>query len=121
MPLITNTHTLYETCQRLAQHSYVTVDTEFLRETTFWPKLCVIQLATEAEAVAVDALAPDLDLTPFFELMRDPNVVKVLDADVLPWLVVVLVAVAVPPVALLPVVPAPPPVPPEAWVLDVIA
>eukprot|EP01037_Dinobryon_pediforme_P017998 gene17998-18234_t len=80
MPLITNTHTLYETCQRLAQHSYVTVDTEFLRETTFWPKLCVIQLATESEAVAVDALAPDLDLTPFFELMRDPNVVKVFHA-----------------------------------------
>jgi ribonuclease D len=80
MPLITTTHTLIETCQRLAQHAYVTVDTEFLRETTFWPKLCVIQLASEAEAVAVDALADDLDLTPFFELMRDTNVVKVFHA-----------------------------------------
>ena len=80
MPLITTTHALIETCQRLAQHAYVTVDTEFLRETTFWPKLCVIQLASEAEAVAVDALADDLDLTPFFELMRDTNVVKVFHA-----------------------------------------
>ncbi len=80
MPLITTTHALSQTCQRLAQHSFVTVDTEFLRETTFWPKLCVIQLASESEAVAVDALAPELDLTPFFELMRNQNVVKVFHA-----------------------------------------
>jgi ribonuclease D len=41
----------------MARHPYVTVDTEFLRETTFWPKLCVVQIASDAEAVAVDALA----------------------------------------------------------------
>lgn len=80
MPLITTTDRLAETCARLARHPFVTVDTEFLRETTFWPRLCVIQLASEEEAVAVDALAPDLDLTPFFALMADEKVVKVFHA-----------------------------------------
>ncbi len=80
MDLITTTEALAAVCQRLATHPFVTVDTEFLRETTFWPKLCVIQIASEAEAVAVDALAPDLDLTPFFDLMRNPDVVKVFHA-----------------------------------------
>lgn len=58
----------------------MTVDTEFLRETTFWPKVCVIQLASPDEAVAVDALAEGLDMQPFFTLMADPNVVKVFHA-----------------------------------------
>ena len=80
MDLIASTSDLAAVCQRLAGHAFVTVDTEFLRETTFWPKLCVVQLASEAEAVAVDALAPDIDLGPFFDLMRDPNVVKVFHA-----------------------------------------
>ena len=64
----------------MARHSFVTVDTEFLRETTFWPKLCVVQLASPDEAIAVDALADGLDLTPLFALMADPNVVKVFHA-----------------------------------------
>jgi len=80
MSLITNSAILAETCARLARHPFVTVDTEFLRETTFWPKVCVIQLASDAEAVAVDALAPDLDLTPFLDLMANPAVVKVFHA-----------------------------------------
>ena len=80
MSLITTTESLAQTCRRLAQHPYVTVDTEFLRETTFWPKVCVIQLASEEEAVAVDATAEGLDLGPFFELMADPKVVKVFHA-----------------------------------------
>ncbi|MDF2115634.1 ribonuclease D [Roseiarcaceae bacterium H3SJ34-1] len=80
MSLITNSAVLAETCGRLARHPFVTVDTEFLRETTFWPKVCVIQLASDAEAVAVDALAPDLDLTPFLDLMANPAVVKVFHA-----------------------------------------
>jgi ribonuclease D len=80
MSLITNSAVLAETCARLALHPYVTVDTEFLRETTFWPKVCVIQLASEDEAVAVDALAPDLDLTPFLDLMANPAIVKVFHA-----------------------------------------
>jgi ribonuclease D len=80
MDLITTTQELAEVCARMARHPYVTVDTEFLRETTFWPKLCVVQLATDEEAVAVDALAEGLDLAPFFALMGDRAVLKVFHA-----------------------------------------
>ena len=80
MTLITTTEELAAVCRRLAQHPFVTVDTEFLRETTFWPKLCVLQLASDEEAVVVDALAPDIDLIPFLDLMADRAVVKVFHA-----------------------------------------
>ena len=80
MSLITTTEELSAVCARRAQHPYVTVDTEFLRETTFWPKLCVVQIASDAEAVAVDALADGIDLTPFFELMANKAVLKVFHA-----------------------------------------
>ncbi len=80
MNLITTTSDLADACKRLAAHDYVTVDTEFLRETTFWPKLCVIQLAGPDDAFIVDALATGLDLAPFFELMRDQSVIKVFHA-----------------------------------------
>ena len=80
MSLITTTEALAAVCERIARHPFVTVDTEFLRETTFWPKLCVIQLASDDEAVAVDALAEGLDLTPVFELMANPAIVKVFHA-----------------------------------------
>jgi ribonuclease D len=80
MKLIATTHDLTELCNRLATHTYITVDTEFLRETTFWPMLCVVQLASEDEAAAVDALAEGLDLAPLFALMADPGVVKVFHA-----------------------------------------
>lgn len=76
MHVITKTKDLAAACQRLAAHDYVTVDTEFLRETTFWPKLCVIQMAGPDMAFIVDALSEGLDLEPFFELMRDGNVTK---------------------------------------------
>lgn len=80
MDVITSTKDLAAACERLASHDYVTVDTEFLRETTFWPKLCVIQMAGPGMAYIVDALAEGLDLTPFFELMRDEAVTKVFHA-----------------------------------------
>ncbi|MDE2364936.1 MAG: ribonuclease D [Hyphomicrobiales bacterium] len=80
MTLIADSRELADICSRLARHPFVTVDTEFLRETTFWPKVCVIQLASPDEAVAVDALAEGLDLGPFFALMADKNVVKVFHA-----------------------------------------
>jgi ribonuclease D len=80
MSLLTSTEDLAAACARLARHPFVTVDTEFLRETTFWPKVCVIQLASPEEAFAVDTLADGLDLTPFFELMADTRVVKVFHA-----------------------------------------
>jgi ribonuclease D len=78
--LITTTSELALACQRFSRLSFVTVDTEFLRETTFWPILCVVQVASDDEALAIDALAPGLDLAPLFALMADPNVVKVFHA-----------------------------------------
>ena len=80
MSLLSTSQDVAALCERLAQHPFVTVDTEFLRETTFWPKVCVIQLASPEEAAAIDALAEGVDLTPFFELMANEAVVKVFHA-----------------------------------------
>jgi len=80
MSLITTNRDLAEACRRLAVHPFITVDTEFLRETTFWPQLCVVQLASPEEAIAVDALAEGIDLSPVFALMADPKIVKVFHA-----------------------------------------
>lgn len=78
--MISSTSDLAGACERLARHPFITVDTEFLRETTFWPKLCVVQIASLDEAVVVDALAEGLDLAPFFELMANEQVLKVFHA-----------------------------------------
>ena len=78
--IITTTEALAAACTRLAAFPFVTIDTEFLRETTFWPKLCVVQLASSEEAVVVDAVAEDLDLAPLFELLRNESVLKVFHA-----------------------------------------
>jgi ribonuclease D len=80
MQPITTTSELADACGRLARHPFVTVDTEFLRETTYYPLLCVAQMASSDEAVVVDALAPGIDLQPFFELMANENVLKVFHA-----------------------------------------
>jgi ribonuclease D len=80
MDLITTSEALAAFCQRAAKFDFVTVDTEFLRETTYWPKLCLIQAATDEEAVLIDPLAPKLDLKPFIALLDNPNVVKVFHA-----------------------------------------
>jgi ribonuclease D len=80
MELITTTADLAATCERMASHPFVTVDTEFLRETTYYPLLCVAQMATADEAVVIDALASDLSFDPFFELMANEQVTKVFHA-----------------------------------------
>jgi ribonuclease D len=80
MDLITTTDQLAAACARAAKHPYVTVDTEFLRETTYYPLLCVAQMASPDEAVVIDALAESIDLAPFFELMADEKVTKVFHA-----------------------------------------
>jgi ribonuclease D len=67
-------------CARMAKHPFVTVDTEFHRETTFWPVLCLVQLATDEEAVAIDAMAPGIDLAPLYALMANRKVLKVFHA-----------------------------------------
>ncbi len=87
MITITTTEALAEFCATAARHPYVTVDTEFLRERTYYSKLCLIQLAvpgeegpTEGEAVLVDPLADGISLDPLYALFRDPGVVKVFHA-----------------------------------------
>ncbi len=80
MQMITTTADLAKACSDLANAEYITVDTEFIRETTFWPELCLIQMASEDLAVLVDPLAGGIDLAPFFDLMADESVVKVFHA-----------------------------------------
>jgi len=73
--LITDTETLSALCGRLAQSSFVCVDTEFMRENTYWPELCLIQIADAQEAAAIDPLAPGLDLGPLLALLVDNEAV----------------------------------------------
>lgn len=84
MITITTTEALAEFCTRAAGSDYVTVDTEFLRERTYYSKLCLVQLAipgdAEEDAVLVDPLADGLSLDPLYTLFRDPDVVKVFHA-----------------------------------------
>ena len=80
MDLITTTEELAAICSRMARHPFVTVDTEFLRETTYYPLLCVAQMASPDEAVVIDALATGIDLAPFFALMENESVTKVFHA-----------------------------------------
>ena len=77
---ITDTARLAELCARLSKADYVTVDTEFLRENTFWPILCLVQLAGPDDEGAVDTLAKGIDLDPLYELMADERVLKVFHA-----------------------------------------
>jgi ribonuclease D len=78
--LITTTAALDALCARLRAERVVTVDTEFMRERTYWPELCVVQLAGGADVAVVDALAPDIDLAPLGALLADTNVIKVFHA-----------------------------------------
>ena len=80
MQLITDTEALFSACSALATHDYVTVDTEFLREQTFWPQLCLIQMAGPGLEFLIDPLAETIDLQPFFQLMANKEVVKVFHA-----------------------------------------
>jgi len=78
--LITTTGELAALCERLRRESFVTVDTEFMRERTYWPELCVVQLAGEEEVAVVDAEAPGIDLAPLGALLADTAVMKVFHA-----------------------------------------
>lgn len=80
MDIISTTGDLEAACNRLSQADFLTIDTEFIRETTFWPELCLIQLAADDMAFIVDPLANGVDLKPFFSLMADTSVVKVFHA-----------------------------------------
>ena len=84
MKMITDSATLAGVCADFAKSSYVTVDTEFLRERTYWSQLCLVQMARpgddSGDAVLIDPLADGIDLAPLWELMTDPDVVKVFHA-----------------------------------------
>ncbi len=80
-PLITTSDDLAKLCERLARSSFVAVDTEFMRENTYWPELCLVQIADENEAAAIDPLADGIDLTPLLDLLtRNEDVLKVFHA-----------------------------------------
>jgi ribonuclease D len=80
-PLVTDSQTLADLCARLARSPYVAVDTEFMRENSYWPELCLIQIADNEEAAAIDPKAPDLDMTPLLDLMvENDDVLKVFHA-----------------------------------------
>lgn len=79
-PIITDTEALSAFCSRLSKAPFITVDTEFLRESTFWARLCLIQMAGPGEAAIIDPLGDGLDLAPFYALMADDRVTKVFHA-----------------------------------------
>ena len=80
-PLIDSSEQLAALCARLAKSPFVAVDTEFMRENTFWPELCLIQIADAHEAAAIDPMAAGIDLTPLLELMtNNEDVLKVFHA-----------------------------------------
>lgn len=80
MSVITTNEDLKALCDRLSKSDYVTVDTEFLRDKTYYSKLCLIQIADDNEYHAIDTLVGGLDLTPFYDLMENEKVVKVFHA-----------------------------------------
>ncbi len=79
-PLVTDTDTLARLCTRLSGQPYLCVDTEFMRESTYWPELCLVQLAGPDEAFALDPLAPGIDLAPLYALLLDDSLLKVMHA-----------------------------------------
>jgi ribonuclease D len=78
--LVTETDALAALCDRLSAEPYVTIDTEFMRERTYWPELCVVQLGGRADVAVIDALAAGIDLAPLGRLLADTGVVKVFHA-----------------------------------------
>jgi ribonuclease D len=80
-PLITESESLEKLCERLARSEFVAVDTEFMRENTYWPELCLIQVANSEEAAAIDPKADGIDLTPLLNLLvNNEHVLKVFHA-----------------------------------------
>jgi ribonuclease D len=80
-PLISDSATLADFCKRMAKASFIAIDTEFMRENTFWPELCLIQVADDNEAAAIDPMVPGIDLQPLLDLMTDnQDVLKVFHA-----------------------------------------
>ena len=77
MTMIADSAELAAFCQRQAKAEFITVDTEFMRDSTYWPKLCLALVGGPGEAVAIDTLAPGMDLAPLLDLMKNPKILKV--------------------------------------------
>ncbi len=80
MKILTTTQDLDAACRHLAKADFATIDTEFIRDTTYWPQLCLVQMAGPDAAFIADPLSPGLDLAPFYDLLRNRDVVKVFHA-----------------------------------------
>ncbi len=80
MTLIADSSELARFCARQSEAEYVTIDTEFIRDRTYWPKLCLVQIAGPEETAAIDTVAPGLDLAPLFGLLATTKVLKVFHA-----------------------------------------
>ena len=80
MTLITETSRLIDACERFSRDSFLAIDTEFMRERTYYPQLCLIQIAGKDEAVTVDALATEINLNPILDLMANHKIIKVFHA-----------------------------------------
>ena len=80
MTPITTTAELAAFCDKIKGQPFVAVDTEFMRETTYWPKLCLIQAAAPSAEATIDPLSEELDLEPFLAIMRDESILKVFHA-----------------------------------------
>ena len=77
MTLIADQDALAAFCARQAKAEYLAVDTEFMRDTTYWPKLCLAQVGGPDEVAAIDPLAPEIDLEPLFDLLKNKKILKV--------------------------------------------
>ena len=71
MAVIADSTSLTKLCDRLIKSSYITVDTEFMRDQTYWSRLCLVQISDEHEAAAIDTLAEGIDLTPLLNLLTN--------------------------------------------------
>ena len=80
MTVIADSTSLTKFCDRLIKSSYITVDTEFMRDQTYWPRLCLVQIANEHEAAAIDTLAKGIDITPLLNLFTNPKILKIFHA-----------------------------------------
>lgn len=78
--MITTTEALIEFCENIRGADFLTIDTEFIRERTYFPQLCLLQVASDDHVAAIDPLAEGIDLAPFLELMKNPNQLKVFHA-----------------------------------------
>jgi ribonuclease D len=80
MAVISDSTSLTKFCDRLIKSSYITVDTEFMRDQTYWPRLCLVQIAGEHDAAAIDTLAKGIDITPLLNLFTNPRILKIFHA-----------------------------------------